>query len=826
LLFQHLQFNYSFNLAHLTYFAALLKYNYCISFIQILLAKLRSRKNNFMDSKELRREQALEYHAQGRPGKIEVIPTKEAKTQRDLSLAYSPGVAEPCLEIAKNIDDVYKYTAKGNLVAVISNGTAVLGLGDIGPEAGKPVMEGKGVLFKIFADIDVFDIEINEKDPVKFVEIVKALEPTFGGINLEDIKAPECFYIETELKKLLKIPVMHDDQHGTAIISAAALLNALELQKKKIEKVKVIINGAGAAAISCLKLYIALGVKKENVKVFDSKGLIHTGRKDLDEQKQQFAVAGKDMNLAEGMKDSDVFIGLSKGNTVSKEMVKSMAKNPIVFAMANPDPEITYEDALEARKDIIMATGRSDYPNQVNNVLGFPYIFRGALDVRATTINEAMKLAAVKALAAMAKEPVPDIVTLAYNQKTMSFGVDYIIPKPVDPRLLSTVAPAVAKAAMESGVAKNPITNWSAYTVQLNKRLGLDNQLLRAIGNKARKAPKRLVFAEADNEKILKAASIIYDEGIAYPILLGIENKIRAIAEANNIDLSDIPIINPRDEVNDAKREFYGELFFAKRQRKGVNHYESSKMMKERNHFGCMMVETGDADALISGLTRNYSEAILPAIQIIGIEEGVKKIAGMYMLMTKRGPIFLADTTINFNPTAEELAEITLLVAKEVRNLNVVPKVAMLSYSNFGSSSGVEAKLVAEATKIVKAKSPSLIVDGEMQASLAFNKEVLKDNYPFSNLVDEDVNVLIFPNLTAGNVAYNLLKEIGGADAIGPILLGLKKPVHVLQLGSSVRNIIDMALIAVVDAQQKSRLDTETEIQKSTWWKRMRKKKK
>jgi malate dehydrogenase (oxaloacetate-decarboxylating)(NADP+) len=779
-----------------------------------------------MDSKELRREQALEYHAQGRPGKIEVIPTKEAKTQRDLSLAYSPGVAEPCLEIAKNIDDVYKYTAKGNLVAVISNGTAVLGLGDIGPEAGKPVMEGKGVLFKIFADIDVFDIEINEKDPVKFVEIVKALEPTFGGINLEDIKAPECFYIETELKKLLKIPVMHDDQHGTAIISAAALLNALELQKKKIEKVKVIINGAGAAAISCLKLYIALGVKKENVKVFDSKGLIHTGRKDLDEQKQQFAVAGKDMNLAEGMKDADVFIGLSKGNTVSKEMVKSMAKNPIVFAMANPDPEITYEDALEARQDIIMATGRSDYPNQVNNVLGFPYIFRGALDVRATTINEAMKLAAVKALAAMAKEPVPDIVTLAYNQKTMSFGVDYIIPKPVDPRLLSTVAPAVAKAAMESGVAKNPITNWSAYTVQLNKRLGLDNQLLRAIGNKARKAPKRLVFAEADNEKILKAASIIYDEGIAYPILLGLENKIRAIAEANNIDLSDIPIINPRDEANDAKREFYGELFFAKRQRKGVNHYESSKMMKERNHFGCMMVETGDADALISGLTRNYSEAILPAIQIIGIEEGVKKIAGMYMLMTKRGPIFLADTTINFNPTAEELAEITLLVAKEVRNLNVVPKVAMLSYSNFGSSSGVEAKLVAEATKIVKAKSPSLIVDGEMQASLAFNKEVLKDNYPFSNLVDEDVNVLIFPNLTAGNVAYNLLKEIGGADAIGPILLGLKKPVHVLQLGSSVRNIIDMALIAVVDAQQKSRLDTETEIQKSTWWKRMRKKKK
>ncbi len=741
-------------------------------------------------------------------------------------MAYSPGVAEPCKEIQKNPEDVYKYTAKGNLVGVISNGTAVLGLGDIGPEAGKPVMEGKGVLFKIFADIDVFDIEINEKDPVKFVEIVKALEPTFGGINLEDIKAPECFYIERELKKLMKIPVMHDDQHGTAIISAAALINALEVQKKKIEKVKVVINGAGAAAISCLKLYIAVGVKKENVKVFDSKGLIHKGRTDLDEQKQLFAVDGKDMKLAEGMKNADVFIGLSKGNTVSKEMVKSMAKNPIVFAMANPDPEIGYEDALEARQDIIMATGRSDYPNQVNNVLGFPYIFRGALDVRATTINEEMKLAAVKALAAMAKEPVPDIVTLAYNQKTMTFGADYIIPKPVDPRLLSTVAPAVAKAAMDSGVAKNPIKNWDAYKDQLQKRLGLDNQLVRAIGNKARKAPKRLVFSEADNEKILKAASIIYDEGIAYPILLGIEKKIRTIAEENNIDLTDIPIINPRDESNDAKRELFGQLFFAKRSRKGVNQYESTKMMKERNHFGCMMVETGEADAVISGLTRNYSEAIKPALQIIGTEEGVKKIAGMYMLMTKRGPIFLADTTVNFNPTAEELADITLLVAREVKNLNVIPKIAMLSYSNFGSSSGVEARLVAEATKIVKKKNPSLIVDGEMQASLAFNKEVLKDNYPFSDLVNQDVNVLIFPNLTAGNVAYNLLKEIGGADAIGPILLGLNKPVHVLQLGSSVRNIIDMALIAVVDAQQKSKLDTEAEIQKTSWWKRMRKKKK
>jgi malate dehydrogenase (oxaloacetate-decarboxylating)(NADP+) len=776
-----------------------------------------------MESKELRREQALEYHAQGRPGKIEVIPTKEAKTQRDLSLAYSPGVAEPCLEIAKNPEDVYKYTAKGNLVAVISNGTAVLGLGDIGPEAGKPVMEGKGVLFKIFADIDVFDIEINEKDPVKFVEIVKALEPTFGGINLEDIKAPECFYIERELKKLLKIPVMHDDQHGTAIISAAALINALEIQGKKIEDAKLVINGAGAAAISCVRLYVALGVQKKNVKVFDSKGLINSSRTDLDEQKKEFVIDHADMKLAEGMVDCDVFIGLSKGNTVSKEMVADMAKNPIIFAMANPDPEITYEDATEVRKDLIMATGRSDYPNQVNNVLGFPYIFRGALDVRATTINEEMKLAAVKALAAMAKEPVPDIVTLAYNQKTMAFGADYIIPKPVDPRLLSTVAPAVAKAAMDSGVAKNPISNWDAYIVQLNKRLGLDNQLLRAIGNKARKDPKRLVFAEADNEKILKAASIIYDEGVAYPILLGTEKKIRIIAADNKIDLTDIPIIDPRDDEHESKREFYGELFFAKRQRRGFNHYESYKMMKERNHFGCMMVETGDADALISGLTRNYAEAIRPALNIIGTDEGVKKIAGMYLLSTKRGPIFLADTTINFNPTAEELADIALLVAKEVRNFNVTPRIAMLSYSNFGSSDGVEAKLVSEATRILKQKSPSLIVDGEMQASLAFNKEVLKENYPFSDLVDENVNVLIFPNLTAGNVAYNLLKEIGGADAVGPILLGLKKPVHVLQLGSSVRNIVNMALIAVVDAQVKCKLDTTVEVNKTTWWNRLKK---
>jgi malate dehydrogenase (oxaloacetate-decarboxylating)(NADP+) len=778
-------------------------------------------KNN-----DLRREQALEYHANGRPGKIEVVPTKEAKTQRDLSLAYSPGVAEPCKEIFENIEEVYKYTAKGNLVAVITNGTAVLGLGDIGPEASKPVMEGKGVLFKIFADIDVFDIEINEKDPEKFVQIVKALEPTFGGINLEDIKAPECFYIEQQLKEQMKIPVMHDDQHGTAIISGAALLNALYLQKKKIEKVKFVVNGAGAAAMACVQLYVALGARYENFIMFDKDGVLHEGRTDLDATRKKFSVKKPDLTLDKAMRDADVFLGLSIGGVVTQDMIKSMAKNPIAFAMANPDPEITYEDATAVRKDIIMATGRTDYPNQVNNVLGFPYIFRGALDVRATKINEAMKLAAVKALAELAKTAVPDIVNLAYNQTSMSFGPEYIIPKPLDPRLLATVAPAVAKAAVESGVAQKPIQNWEAYTLQLNKRLGLDNQLIRVIGNKAKRDPKRLVFAEADNQKVLKAASIIYDDGIAYPILLGDPIKINAIAEEHNIDLTDIPIIDSRSDEMEAKREFYGELFFKKRQRKGFNHYESMKIMKDRNHFGCMMVETGDADAMLSGLTKNYAEAIRPALQIIGTEEGVKKIAGMYLLLTKRGPIFLADTTVNFNPNAEELADIAMMVAKEVRNFNITPRIAMLSYSNFGSSDSDEAKVVAEATRILKQRNPSLIVDGEMQASMAFNKEILKDNYGFSDLVDEDVNVLIFPNLTSGNVAYNLLREIGGADAIGPILLGLKKPVHVLQLGSSVRSIINMALVAVVDAQLKSRIDTDEAVQRSSWWKRLKKRKK
>jgi malate dehydrogenase (oxaloacetate-decarboxylating)(NADP+) len=773
---------------------------------------------------DLRKQQALEYHAKGRPGKIEVVPTKEAKTQRDLSLAYSPGVASPCLEIAANPEDVYKYTAKGNLVAVISNGTAVLGLGDIGPEAGKPVMEGKGVLFKIFADIDVFDIEINEKDPEKFVEIVKALEPTFGGINLEDIKAPECFYIEKRLKEEMSIPLMHDDQHGTAIISAAALLNACELQKKKIEKLKFVVSGAGAAAVACMKLYVALGAKKENFWVYDSKGLVHESRNDLDELKKEFIAKGKNMSLAEALKDADVFIGLSKGGILSKEMVKSMAKNPIVFAMANPDPEISWEDAVEARKDIIMATGRSDYPNQVNNVLGFPYIFRGALDVRASAINEAMKLAAVKALAELTKSPVPDIVNMAYNETAISFGPNYIIPKPLDPRLLATVAPAVAKAAMESGVAKAPIKDWDRYVQELNKRLGLDNQVMRAIGGKARSNPKRIVFSEADNPKVLKAAQIVFDEGIGFPILLGDEQKIKRIAEENAVDIEGLPIFDPRSDAMEEKRDQYGELFLSKMGRRGFNAYEAKKIMKDRNHYGCMMVECGDADGMISGLTKNYPDTIRPAIQIIGMEEGVSKIAGMYMVLTKRGPLFLADTTVNFNPTAEELAEITLLAAKEIRQFNIIPRIAMLSYSNFGSSNSPEAKLVAKARKIVKQKMPTLIVDGEMQASVAFNKELMQENYPFSELSNQDVNTLIFPNLAAGNIAYNLMKEVGEADAVGPILLGLKKPVHVLQLGSSIRSIVNMASIAVVDAQLKCKANGSEEIVKrSRWWKRFRK---
>ncbi|MCF2447763.1 NADP-dependent malic enzyme [Dyadobacter sp. CY345] len=755
---------------------------------------------------QLRKEQALDYHAKGRPGKIEVIPTKDAKTQRDLSLAYSPGVAEPCMEIFRDVEDVYKYTAKGNLVGVITNGTAVLGLGNIGPDASKPVMEGKAVLFKIFSDIDVFDIEINETDPDKFIQIVLALEPTFGGINLEDIKAPECFYIEKQLREKMNIPVMHDDQHGTAIISSAALLNALELQGKDIATARFVVSGAGAAAMSCVLLYKSLGARSENFTLFDKDGVLHSLRTDLDDDRRQFAIsATPEMTLASAIEGADVFLGLSVGNVVTPEMIQSMAPKPIVFAMANPNPEISYEAATAARQDVIMATGRSDYPNQVNNVLGFPFIFRGALDVRATQINEQMKLAAVMALADLAKSAVPDIVNLAYNEKTISFGKDYIIPKPLDPRLLSTVAPAVARAAMESGVAKKGIQDWDAYKEELDHRLGLDNQLLRVIGNKARLDPKRLVFADADNWKVLKAAQILFDEKVAYPILLGEAGKIKSVAAANGIDLDGITIVDPRSDEQEEKRKEYADLYFKKRQRKGINEYEAIKAMNDRNYFGCMMVETGDADAMISGLTKNYPDTIRPALQIIGTEDGVKKIAGMYLLITKKGPLFLADTTVNFNPTPEEIADITNLAAREVQNFNLTPRIALLSYSNFGSSDSPEAKIMSDARKLIKKRYPSLVVDGEMQASVALNPQMLKDSYPFSELVNQDVNTLIFPNLAAGNIAYNLLKEVGNADAIGPILLGLKKPVHVLQLGSSVRSIYNMALVAVIDAQMKSK---------------------
>jgi len=750
------------------------------------------------------REDALEYHMKGRPGKIEVIPTKETKTQRDLALAYSPGVAEPCLEIARDVENVYKYTAKGNLVGVITNGTAVLGLGDIGPEASKPVMEGKGLLFKIFEDIDVFDIEINTKNVEEFIAAVKALEPTFGGINLEDIKAPECFEIESRLKAEMKIPVMHDDQHGTAIISGAALLNALEVADKKIDEIKLVVNGAGASAISCAKLYVALGVLCENIVMVDSSGVIRSDREGLDGTKKQFATTRNISTLEEAMKGADVFLGLSKGNILSQKHIQSMADTPIVFALANPDPEISYELAIASREDIIMATGRSDYPNQVNNVLGFPFIFRGALDVRATEINEAMKLAAVKALAELAKKPVPDLVNLAYNEKNISFGKEYIIPKPIDPRLLTTVSPAVAKAAIESGVARNIITDWEGYENELSKRLGRDDNVMRVITNKAKRNPKRVVFAEADTYKILKAAQIVRDEGIAKPILLGDKEKIESIISENGLDLGDSLIVDPRSHDMDIKRLEYAAILFDKRKRRGVTLHESKKLMYERNYFGAMMVELGEADALISGLTRNYAQTIKPALQIIGTEDGVSKVAGMYIMLTKRGPLFFADTTVNVNPSAEDLVEITAVTAKAVQQFNVQPRVAMLSYSNFGSTAGEEPERVSKAVQILKQRYPGLIVDGEMQANFALHRDLLRDNYPFSELVNGGANTLIFPNLAAGNIAYKLIQELGLADTIGPILLGLKRPVHILQLGSSVREIVNMVNIAVVDAQVKS----------------------
>lgn len=744
---------------------------------------------------------ALHYHSMGRPGKIEVIPTKPTQTQRDLTLAYSPGVAEPCLKIAENREDVYAYTAKGNLVAVISNGTAVLGLGDIGPEASKPVMEGKGILFKIFADIDVFDIELNSKTVDEVVATVKALEPTFGGINLEDIKAPECFEIEERLKAEMQIPVMHDDQHGTAIISGAALLNALRLVNKDIGAIRMVINGAGASAVSCGKLFVSLGVNRENIVMCDSKGVIRKDRGDLDQYKSYFATVRNLDTLEEAMKDADVFVGLSKGNILKPEMILSMANDPIVFAMANPDPEISYELAIATRDDLIMATGRSDYPNQVNNVLGFPFIFRGALDVRATAINEEMKLAAVKAIADLALEPVPEIVNMAYNQKSVSFGKEYIIPKPIDPRLITSVAPAVAKAAMDSGVARKHISDWDAYRDELRKRLGLDNKFLRTITIKAKQNPKKVVFAEADNYKMLRAAQITREEGTAIPILLGNKEKIEQLMAEHKMDFGDTVIIDPTQEHD--LRDRFGALYFEKRQRRGITLYDARKAMQSRNYFGTMMVDQGMADAFVSGLTKNYPETVRPALQIVGKQQGVHKVAGMYILMSKRGPLFFADTTINIDPSWEELVEITVLSHDFIRKMNMTPRIALLSYNNFGNAREATPEKIQKAVRYLHENHPDIIVDGEMQANFALNAELRQEVFPFSKLGDQEVNTFIFPNLAAGNIAYKFAQDLGVAESIGPVLMGFRKSVHVLQLGSTVREIVNMVNIAVADAQEK-----------------------
>lgn len=755
-------------------------------------------------------EDALWYHQKGRPGKIEVIPTKPHDTQYDLSLAYTPGVAQPCREIQQNPEDVYKYTSKGNLVAVISNGTAVLGLGDIGPLAGKPVMEGKGMLFKIFADVDVFDIEVAEKDPAKLIEVVKAIAPTFGGINLEDIKAPECFEIEEKLKEALDIPVFHDDQHGTAIISAAGLLNALELNGKQIDEIQVVINGAGAAAISCAKLYLSLGVNKENVVMLDSKGVLNNVRTDLNASKQQFVTFKAISTLKEAMAGADVFLGLSIGNVVSVEMIQSMAKDPIVFAMANPTPEISYEEATTARKDVIMATGRSDYPNQINNVLGFPFIFRGALDVRARTINEEMKIAAVKALADLAKKYVPELVTKAYNMENIVFGRDYIIPKPLDPRLITTVSPAVARAAMDSGVAGKPITDWEEYERELGTRLGLENKLIMTICNKAKKNPKRVVFADANNLKMLKAARFVVDQGIAKPILLGSRKAIEKILTENKLELSDVPIIDIFRDISDNRRHELAQVLFEKRKRKGMSFEEALERMYNHDYFGCLMVETGEADAFISGFSRKYADTIRPALQVIGTKDDFHHIAGMYILLTQKGPLFLADTTVNSDPAPQVIADTTVLVANEVRRFKIEPRIAILSYSNFGAFKGKGSPVRAsEAVKILHQNYPDLMVDGEMQANYALNGTLRNRKFPFTKLGEQDANVLICPNLSSGNILYKVLQELGTAKAIGPILLGMKKSVHVLQMESSVREIVNLVAIAVVDAQEAEEKNTD-----------------
>ena len=753
---------------------------------------------------KLLKQAALDYHMQGgKPGKVEVIPTKPYSTQRDLSLAYSPGVAYPCLDIEKNPDDAYKYTAKGNLVAVISNGTAVLGLGDIGALAGKPVMEGKGLLFKIFADVDVFDIEVSTKDIDKFVETVIEIAPTFGGINLEDIKAPECFEIERRVKEALDIPVMHDDQHGTAIISAAGLVSALELTGKDISKVKLVVSGAGASASACTRLYMSLGVKPENVLMCDSKGVLSTKRTDLNDAKKEFARDTDRVTLSDALKDADVFLGLSVKGAMSKEMLASMAPNPIVFAMANPDPEISYEDAMSVRKDLIFATGRSDYPNQINNVLGFPYIFRGALDVRATAINEEMKLAAVYALSELAKQPVPDVVQKAYNKTSMSFGREYIVPTPLDPRLIEFVAPAVAKAAMESGVAKKPIENWDDYKADLLQRMGIDHSIMRSVFTQAKHAPKKVVYTDVGDINVLQAAIQVKAEGIAIPILVGERRVINRLVTKNNLDIEGIEIVDNTLAEYEAKRQEYGELLYEKRQRRGLSRKAAHRMMFDRNYFGVAMVESGEADAMVAGTNTRYADAIRPALQIIGKRDEIEKIAGMYIMNTKKGPFFFADTTVNTKPTAEDLVDITLLTANAVKGFGVDPTIAMLSYSNFGSSEEASPSKIAKAVKILHEEHPHIMVDGEMQANFAMNKDLRIERYPFSKLGNRIVNTLIFPSLNAGNIAYKILQEVGNSEAIGPVVMGLKKPVHVLQLSSSVREIIDMTAIAVVDAQRK-----------------------
>lgn len=756
-----------------------------------------------VESDDKLRIDALRYHEVGRKGKIEVIPTKPHDTQRDLALAYSPGVAEPCLEIQKDEDAAYKYTAKGNLVAVITNGTAVLGLGDIGAKAAKPVMEGKGLLFKIFADIDVFDIEIDEKDPEKFIQAVKAIAPTFGGINLEDIKAPDAFEIERRLKEELDIPVMHDDQHGTAIISAAALINALELAGKKINEVCFVVNGAGAAAIACTKLYIALGADPNRILMCDSKGVINHKRTDLNDEKKPFVRETDLETLEDAVKGCDVFIGLSKAGVLTPEMLKSMNDNPIVFAMANPVPEIAYDLAVETRPDVIMATGRSDYPNQVNNVLGFPFIFRGALDVQATKINEEMKLAAVKALADLAKEPVPEIVNRAYKIGNLSFGREYIIPKPFDDRLITTVSMAVAKAAMDSGVAKKPINNWTVYEEELLNRMSNDLKLLRMLQNRAKQDPKTIVLSNAEEYNVLKAAQIIKDEGIGYPILLGNKEAVNEILKEYDIQL-DIPIIDPKAKENEEQVNRLAEMLWKKRQRKGLTLYNAKRILTNRDYFGSMMVEAGEADAFLTGSTRNYAASLKPALETIGAEKGVQKVAGLMLLLTKKGPMFFADTTINPNPTAEEMARIAKMTDYVIRGIGIRPRIAMLSFENFAARTEVSKK-VSKAVAILHKAYPDMVVDGEIQPDFAMNEELISKNFPFSKLAGKRANVFIFPDLASGNLSYKILRGIEDARVVGPILMGMNKPVHILQMRSTISEIVNLATIAVLDAQMRGK---------------------